>query len=203
VTCTPGHPLEVIGKGMNEGNTWFNFSGYMDFLAQEELKGWIEKVNLPIAVDVGFDPVYGCRDYEGLQVQSMFTKDSWINFAREKGGYVFRQVFDTLADPYHYDGYIAGEGNKEHIDRENVPFVTRTGSLYEGAVPCMVLFLEKGKRIDNSAVWEAILDRREVAVLDQGKMMGPPATGIPCSCSCSTGCTSKSISATASAWKPG
>jgi hypothetical protein len=173
VTCTPGHPLEVIGKGMNEGNTWFNFSGYMDFLAQEELKGWIEKVNLPIAVDVGFDPVYGCRDYEGLQVQSMFTKDSWINFAREKGGYVFRQVFDTLADPYHYDGYIAGEGNKEHIDRENVPFVTRTGSLYEGAVPCMVLFMEKGRRLDNSAVWEAILDRREVAVLDQGKMMGP------------------------------
>ena len=37
VTCTAGHPLEVIGKGMNEGNTWFVFDGYMDFLAKDEL----------------------------------------------------------------------------------------------------------------------------------------------------------------------
>jgi len=27
VTCTKGHPLEVIGTGMNEGNSWFVFSG--------------------------------------------------------------------------------------------------------------------------------------------------------------------------------
>lgn len=173
VTCTPGHPLEVIGRGLSEGNTWFNFSGYMDFLAQEELKIWIEKVDLPIAVDVGFNPIYGCRDYEGLQVQSMFTPESWINYANEKGGYVFRQVFDTLADPLHYDGYIAGEGNKEHIDSEDVPFITHTGSLYAGAVPCMVLLIDKGKGINNSLVWDAILSRREVAVMANGKMMGP------------------------------
>ena len=37
VTITPGHPLEVIGKGMNEGNSWFTFSGYMDYLVQNEL----------------------------------------------------------------------------------------------------------------------------------------------------------------------
>ncbi|HVU58218.1 MAG TPA: hypothetical protein VHD83_24325, partial [Puia sp.] len=34
VTNTPGHPLEVIGKGMNEGNSWFVFSGYMEFLSK-------------------------------------------------------------------------------------------------------------------------------------------------------------------------
>ncbi|MBK6284254.1 MAG: hypothetical protein IPF54_17885 [Draconibacterium sp.] len=38
VTCTPGHPIEVIGKGMNEGNSWFIFDGYMDFLAKMKLK---------------------------------------------------------------------------------------------------------------------------------------------------------------------
>ena len=37
VTCTPGHPLEIIGKGMNEGNSWFVFNGYMDFLMKDEL----------------------------------------------------------------------------------------------------------------------------------------------------------------------
>jgi hypothetical protein len=173
VTCTPGHPLEVIGKGMNEGNSWFTFSGYMDFLAQKELIDWLAKVNLPIIADVGFGQIFGCKNYDGLQVQSMFTTDSWIKFAHEKEGYVFRQVFDTAADPYHYDGYIAGEGNKEQIDNENVPFVTPTGTLESDAIPCMVLFVKKGDQLTKQLMYETILDRREVGVLGNGKMMGP------------------------------
>jgi hypothetical protein len=27
VTCHPGHPLEVIGRGLDQGNDWFTFSG--------------------------------------------------------------------------------------------------------------------------------------------------------------------------------
>lgn len=173
VTCTAGHPLEVIGRGMNEGNTWFTFSGYMDFLAQNELIGWLGKVNLPVVADVGFGQIYGCKDYDGLQVQSMFTIDSWIRYAHEKEGYIFRQVFDTMADPYVYDGYIAGEGNKEQIDSEEVPFVTTTGTLDSDAVPCMVLFTEKGKAMTKQLMWEAIMDRRAVGVLGLGNMMGP------------------------------
>jgi hypothetical protein len=173
VTCTAGHPLEVIGKGMNEGNTWFTFSGYMDFLAQKELENWLAKVNLPVVADVGFGEIYGCKNYDGLQVQSMFTTDSWVKFAHEKEGYVFRQVFDTAADPYHYDGYIAGEGNKEQIDQENIPFVTTTGTLDSDAEPCMVLFVKKGEQISKQVMWESIMSRREVAVLGNGKMMGP------------------------------
>jgi hypothetical protein len=75
VTCTKGHPLEVIGSGMNEGNSWFVFSGYMDFLAKDELEKWMNDVKLPVVTDVGFWPIFGCRDYEGLQVQSMFTTE--------------------------------------------------------------------------------------------------------------------------------
>ncbi|KPL11004.1 MAG: hypothetical protein AMS26_20945, partial [Bacteroides sp. SM23_62] len=115
VTCTKGHPLEVIGAGMNEGNSWFVFSGYMDFLAKDELEEWMKDVNLPVVTDVGFWPIFGCRDYEGLQVQYMFTRESWIDYAREKEGYVFRQVWDTAADRFDYDGYLAIEGNKEQI----------------------------------------------------------------------------------------
>jgi hypothetical protein len=173
VTCTAGHPLEVIGKGMNEGNSWFTFSGYMDFLTQKELENWLAKVKLPVVADVGFGQIYGCKNYDGLQVQSMFTTESWVNFAHQKEGYVFRQVFDTAADPYHYDGYIAGEGNKEQIDQENVPFVTTTGTLDNDAVPCMVLFVKKGEQISKPVMWESIMARREVAVLGNGKMMGP------------------------------
>lgn len=183
VTCTAGHPLEVIGKGMNEGNTWFTFSGYMDLLAREELIEWLEKVNLPVVADVGtnisFIPtrytqaIYGCDNYEGLLLQSMYTLDFLINYAHKKNGYAFRSVYDPASDMYHYDGYIAGEGNKEQADNENVPFVTNTGSLDKGTVPCMVLFLRKGESITKERMWEAIMDRREVAVTENGKMMGP------------------------------
>ncbi len=173
VTCTKGHPLEVIGTGMNEGNSWFVFNGYMDFLAKNELDKWMNDLGLPVVTDVGFWPVFGCRDYDGLQVQSMFTEESWIEFARQKGGYVFRQVWDTLADPFHYDGYMATEGNKEQIDLENVPFILSTGKLDEHALKSMVLFIEKGESLTREAMWNSILDRREVGVLERGKMIGP------------------------------
>ena len=173
VTCTAGHPLEVIGKGMNEGNTWFVFDGYMDFLAKDELKEWMNKVNLPVVTDVGFSPIYGCENYDGLQVQSMFTKESWINYAHAKGGYIFRQVYDPQADSFKYDGYIAVEGNKEQIDNEDIPFISETGTLDSDAIPSMVLFINKGEPLTNRNLWESILGRREVSVLSNGKMMGP------------------------------
>lgn len=175
VTCTPGHPLEVIGKGMNEGNTWFTFTGYMDFLAQKELIDWLAKVNLQVVADVGFGQIHGLKDYDGLQVQSMFTTDSWIKYAHEKEGYVFRQVYDATgdADKYRYDGYIATEGHKEQIDNENVPFVSSTGSLYNGTENSMILFIPKGSPITKKLMWDAIMDRREVAILRGGLMMGP------------------------------
>jgi hypothetical protein len=173
VTCTAGHPLEVIGKGMNEGNSWFTFCGYMDFLMQKELDEWLAKVKFPAVADVGFGQIHGLKNYDGLQVQSMFTTDSWIKFAHEKEGYVFRQVYDTAADPYRYDGYIAGEGNKEQIDNENIPFVTTTGTLDNDAVPCMVLFTNKGEQMSKELIWKTIMDRREVGILGTGKMMGP------------------------------
>ena len=173
VTCTKGHPLEVIGTGMNEGNSWFVFSGYMDFLAKDELEQWMDQVNLPVVTDVGFSPIFGCRDYDGLQVQSMFTRESWNQYAHAKGGYVFRPVWDTEADAFFYDGYMATEGNKEQIDEENVPFIVRTGMLDKDVLNCMVLFIEKEKPFTRESMWEAILDRRSTGILPQGKMMGP------------------------------
>ncbi len=173
VTCMAGHPLEVIGRGLNEGNTWFVFDGYMDFLAKDELEEWMDKVDLPVVTDVGFSPIFGCENYEGLQVQSMFTKESWIEYAHAKGGYVFRQVYDPEADAFNYDGYIAGEGNKEQIDNTGIPFVSETGPLDADAIPSMVLFLRKGEQLTRRTLWESILNRREVAILGNGKMMGP------------------------------
>ncbi len=173
VTCGQGHPLEIIGKGLNEGNDWFTFSGYMEFWEKDEMASWMSKIGLPVVVDFGFSPIYGCKDYDGLQVQDMKGKESWINFAHKKEGYVFRPVYDTASDPYHYDGYIATEGNKEQIDNENVPFISETGSMQDGLLSSMVLFTKKGDKLTKASMWDAILHRREVAILREGKMMGP------------------------------
>lgn len=178
VTNTPGHPLEVIGKGMNEGNSWFVFSGYMEFLSKGQYRHWMEKAHLPVVTDVGFagrPSIYGCRDYDSLQVQSFFTHSAWVNYAHSKGGYAFRAVYDTTADTTHlnFDGYMAIEGNKEQIDQEGKPFISVTGPLESGAIPCMVLFAKKGEPFTQKTMWQTILDGREVAVLEKGLMMGP------------------------------
>ncbi len=179
VTCTPGHPLDVIGYGMNEGNDWFVFAGYMDFLLKNQLESWMKSVHLPVVTDVGTPPIYGCRDYDGLQVQDM-TRETWIKYAHDKGGYVFRNVWDTAADPYHYDGYFAQEGNKEQTDNEKVPFVLNTGRLLEqNALSSMVLFVPKGSKFDRKALWQAILSRHEAGIFGKGKMTGPASFRYP------------------------
>jgi len=175
VTCTPGHPLEVIGRGMNEGNDWFVFDGDLDFLAKDELEQWVNRVKLPVVTDVGHSPIYGCQDYDELQIQSIFDNEVYNSFAREKEGYIFRTVYSPTADKenFHYDGYFATEGDKEQIDKGNVPFLFSTGEIYSGAVPSMVLFVEKGKTLSKERLWDAVLSRREVAVFNNAGMMGP------------------------------
>lgn len=173
VTIEPGHPLEIMGIGMNEGNTWFVFDGYMDFLAKKEIEEWVNEVNLPIVAEVGFAPIYGCSDYDGLQIQDMETKQAWIDYARKKGGYVFRPVYSPESDEYKYDGYFVNKGNKEQIDNENVPFISTTGHLSRNLTTSMILFIEKEKPLSSETMWEAIMSRKEVAILDQAQLMGP------------------------------
>jgi len=179
VTCTPGHPLDVIGKGMNEGNDWFVFNGYMEFLAKQELEDWMKRANLPIVTDVGYSPVYGCKNYDGLQVQSTWGDSAWIKFAHEHDGYVFRQGNrfgggnSGAASGGKYDGNIGSERSKKQIDKEDVPFISGTGDLENGCVPSMILFVKKGEKFTREVMWQSILSRKEVAVLRQGKMMGP------------------------------
>ncbi len=173
VTIADGHPLELIGKGMNEGNSWFVFSGYMDIYAKNELTKWMKEVNLPIVTDVGFPPVFGCKDYDGFQDRLMTSRELWADFAGKKNGYIFRKVSDSSNDFYRYDGYFATEGNKEQIDNDKIPFVLETGYLKDNLTSCMVLFLKKGEPLNRESMWQAIFDRREVGVLEKGKMMGP------------------------------
>jgi hypothetical protein len=160
---------------MNEGCSWFVFDGYMDFLAQRELEGWVKEVGLPVVTEVGFSPIYGCTDYDGLQVQDMATKQSWIDFARRKGGYVFRPVYDPESDSYEYDGFFAAEGNKAQIDGENKPFVIRTGFLNGHLLSSMIVFIEKEKTLSSQTLWEAIMGRREVAVFPGALILGADA----------------------------
>lgn len=175
VTCTPGTPIELIGKGMNEGNSWFVFDGYMEFLAKDEIEAWAKEVALPVVTDVGFSPVYGCENYDGFQVQSLFTPESWVQYAKSKNGYAFRPVYSPAAEGISYDGYIAQEGNMDQINHDGKPFILGTGSLKAGVTNSMVLFHKKGEPFSKASIWKNILETRAVGVLEEGKMMGPAA----------------------------
>ncbi|MCA1758128.1 MAG: hypothetical protein LC658_00010, partial [Bacteroidales bacterium] len=172
VTITPGHPLDLIGIGMNEGNSWFVFDGY-DYLSKDEIENWVSEVELPVVTGFGHSTIYGCSDYEGLQTQDMATKQAWIDFAHSKGGYAFRPVYDPESDNFQFDGYIVDEGNIEQINNEDVPFISKTGRLSNNLIRSMVLFIEKGKPFNNKSIWSAIMERKEVAVLDNAQMTGP------------------------------
>ena len=183
VTCFPGHPLEVIGKGLNQGNDWFTFSGYMDYMMQNELAAWLAKVRLDVVTDVGTGKAthslgtiaYGLQNWDGLKIQDMPTEEEWIKFVKDRRGYIFRPVYAPDCDKFKYDGYIAIDGNKKQIDEENVPFILQTGMVREDAPSCMVLFTKKGSILTRERMWEAILERRAVGVLPQGRMQGPGA----------------------------
>jgi hypothetical protein len=181
VTCHPGHPLEVIGQGLSQGNDWFTFSGYMDFLMLKQLPEWLQKVGLDIPVDVGTGKAthslgtvaYGLKSYDGLKIQDMPTEEEWIKFVKDRGGYLFRPVFAPDCDKFRYDGQIAIDGNKKQIDTENVPFILQTGLIKDEPPAAMVLFAEKGGPWDRAAMWKAILARRAAGILPLGRMMGP------------------------------
>jgi len=181
VTCFPGHPLEVIAKGLAQGNDWFTFNGYMDYLLKDELPAWLAKVGLDVVTDVGTGKAthslgtlgFGCSSWDGLKIQDTPSEADWIKFVKARSGYMFRPVFSAECDPFQYDGYIAVEGNKKQIDNEDIPFILPTGFIREDAPPCMVLFTEKGALLTRDGIWKAILDRREVGILPLGKMLGP------------------------------
>jgi hypothetical protein len=181
VTCHPGHPLEVIGQGLDQGNDWFTFSGYMDFLMQKQLPEWLQEVGLDIPVDVGTGKAthslgtvaYGLKNYDGLKIQDMPTEEEWIKFVKDRDGYLFRPVFAPDCDKFRYDGEIAIDGNKKQIDTDKIPFILQTGLIKDEAPACMVLFAEKGRRWTRDEMWRAILGRRAVGVLPLGRMMGP------------------------------
>ncbi len=173
VTCMFGHPLGIMGRAMNEGCSFAVFQGYMDFWAQDELNDWMNTANNPLVVDVGTYNVFGCRDYKGLQLQDIGGDEGWIKFAKEKGGYIFREVYNPAKDKLKYDGYIATEGNKEQIDQGLFPFVCYTNSLEEDAETSMVLFVPKGNAFNRDEMWKAIMEKRQVAVLPRGLLAGP------------------------------
>jgi len=181
VTCFPGHPLEVIAKGLGQGNDWFTFSGYMDYLMKDELPAWLAAVGLDIPTDVGTGKAthslgtvaYGLRDWDGLKIQDTPTEEEWIRFVRDRGGHIFRPVYAPDCDKFTYDGSIGIDGNQKQIDGEEVPFILQTGMVREDAPACMVLFTQKGAPLTRERMWEAILGRRAVGVLPQGRMMGP------------------------------
>ncbi|MEN8228241.1 MAG: hypothetical protein ABFS38_08815 [Bacteroidota bacterium] len=178
-----GHPLDYIGKALNEGNSWVVFSGYDDFFMKNDFEEWMNEVDYPIFVEFGSSSLpyisgascfaLGLESYDGIQEQNISLPE-YAKFVRDRNGYFFRKVFDpAIKDVFDFDGYYTGIGNKEQSDSENVPFVSLTGSYKNGLETSMILFLEKGNPLNKKSMIDAILSRKAVAVVEGGNMMGP------------------------------
>ena len=201
VTCQPGHPLEVIAKGLEQGNDWFTFSGYMDYLLQAQLPEWLGKVGLNLVTDVGTGKsshslgtvAYGCKNWDGLKIQDIPTEEEWIRFVKERDGHIFRPVYSTDCDAFEYDGYVAIEGNKKQVDTEDRPFILQTGCIREDAPPAMVLFSPRdgsgaAKRCGTPS-WGGEKSGSCLRV----KCWGRQPSGMRSKCCFSTGCGWKNI----------
>ncbi|MGP1476617.1 MAG: hypothetical protein ACTTJK_04020 [Phocaeicola sp.] len=177
VTCAPGNPIDVMGMGMNEGNSWFVFNGYQEFNAHNQIVDWVNEANNVVIADLGSAPIYGCDDYDGLQVQMMGASELWLKFREEKHGYLFRNmpnvkdINDQMPEA-KYDGYYANIGQANQINHSDKPFVIRTGPTLGGLTNSMVLFNKKGDSFDRAKMWDAIMSRRAVAVAEKGVIMG-------------------------------
>ena len=169
VSCSAMTPIETMALGMNEGNSWFVFSGEYERFIKPELERWISESASGVEAAVGTHSLYDCRDWEGFQEQLL--KDNQFEYAKERdarGGYLFRPIQDwgdyAGTGMEIYDGYFASAGNAEIVDTCAVPFVINNGNVINGATNPMVLFVPKGEQFSRQAMWAAIMDRREVAI---------------------------------------
>ena len=187
VSCSAMTPIESMALGMNEGNSWFVFSGEYERLVKPELERWISESNSGVEAAVGTHSLYDCRDWEGFQEQLL--KDNQFEYAKERdarGGYLFRPIQDwgdyAGTGTEIYDGYFASGGNREIVDTCSLPFVIQNGNVISGASNPMVLFVPKGEQFSREAMWAAIMDRREVAIesaVEEFCVMGPDAFRRP------------------------
>lgn len=176
VTCTPGTPIDVMGLGMNEGNSWFVFSGGYETHSGTKIADWVDETGLPVVTDLGASPLYGADDWDGFQSQLMGGTDSWLKLREEKNGYLFKRVGPAKGERDYskdedYDGFFAAGGHEKQINTGDKPFVITTGNLLGGVINNMVLFNPEGKEFDKKAMWDAIMNRRAVAV-ESGLVMG-------------------------------
>ena len=180
VTCSAMTPIETMALGMNEGNSWFVFSGEYERLVKEELERWISESDSGVQAAVGTHSLYDCSNWDGFQEQLL--RDNQYEYAKERdarGGYLFRPIQDwgdySGTGTEIYDGYFASGGNAEIVDTCSMPFVINNGNAINGATNPMVLFTPKGELFSREAMWAAIMDRREVAIesaLEEFAVMG-------------------------------
>ncbi len=169
VTCSPETPIETMAAGMNEGNSWFVFSGEYERLVKDELERWISESGSGVEAAVGTHSLYDCSNWDGFQEQLL--KDNQYEYAKERdtrGGYLFRPIQEwgdyAGTGIEMYDGYFASTGNKEIVDTCGIPFVITTGNIADGGCNSMVLFTPKSEPFSRPAMWKAIKERREVAI---------------------------------------
>lgn len=177
ITTSLGHhPLDLVDMLMEIGCSWMSLCGYNDFLVPDRLAESLESIDFEFPCISGQTgtggTMYGMSRYPDIQDN---TLEQCLDWKEEHNGLFFADL-SSADDPNaaRFDGYVVtGPGNEGKILELDAPFVTSAGTLEQAVPPCMVLFLEKDERLDDSAIVNAILEKRAVAVFSNGSLLGP------------------------------
>lgn len=182
VTNWVENPLDVIAKALYLRCSWVLTSGYDDWMMPELVGKWLRKIDFPYVFLPGQymrsgGVMYGMERYPQIQDH---TTEQCVQWTKEHKGYIFRDSETENADKYDFDGWvISNPDDEKRILDLRKPFITNATSVKDNVPPTMVLFLEKNVELSQTNILETIMNRRAVAVFENGTLAGLPQWKIP------------------------
>ena len=181
---TPGighHPFELVNLLCQPGCSWMMLSGFNDFLIPAPLERSLKTIDFPFPCISGQyvngGVLYGLSEYPDIQNN---TLEESLDWKEKQNGYFFAHL--SSADSEHtkrFDGFVAGPGDQGKLDEIQAAFLSNAGDIDTAVPPCMILFHPKGESPSHETIMRAILERRAVAVFENGAMLGPKELTVP------------------------
>jgi hypothetical protein len=182
VTPLPRHPGKILGDALRLGCKWFFLVGPGEDLTARELERKIGELGLGFTVFSGqFTGDGKCLMVnwdEYPDPQSSDAADACRT--RRPGGMlfgVFNNILDSdidLLDDY-LDGYVFHEGNSEHVEDTDKPFLILPHHVEWGELPPSLWLLvdKEDAGSPREKIVKAVLKRKAVGVFEDGETVGP------------------------------
>ncbi len=172
----PHNPFNLINKTMQISCSWIMVSGYNDWLIPDKINPSLNEINFPFTFlpgqYVNGGVMYGMRQYPNIQNN---TVEECLDWKEEKKGYYFSNLNNIKINPNkRFDGYVVTDPTDQvRIDSLDMPIITNAGTISQTVPPAMILFHNKNIEPTEKNIWQAILNKKAVAVFANGHLLGP------------------------------